>query len=184
MSGTSGGWPVLWPSKNAEQLTIPMSDDGQLMSGTSGGRPVLWPSTNAEQLAVPIGDDGQLMSGTCGGWPVLQLSTNAVRFFSPAVRFFRFFVCTPLLHSSDFSAPLPFLRLFRTTSVPPFRSATILVTFWTVGFFEAYVICHTQLHEVKLRREWDLTRLLSRCWDLARLVSCLVLGLGWCNSNP
>ena len=51
------------------------------MSAASSGWPVLWLSANAVQLTAPIGDDGQLMSGASGGscgWPVLRLSTNAL----------------------------------------------------------------------------------------------------------
>ena len=62
MSSGSGGWPVLWLSTTAVQLTVPIGDDGPLMSCTSGGWPVLWLSTTAVQLTVPTGDDGQLMS--------------------------------------------------------------------------------------------------------------------------
>lgn len=64
------------------------------------------------------------MSCTSCGPPILW----------PAARSFPFFFCTPLVYSSDFSVRLPFLRLFRTSSVHPFRSSTILATFWTVGF--------------------------------------------------
>ena len=73
-AGGSGGWPLLWLSTHAVQLTAPIGDDGQLMSAASGGWPVLWLSTNAVQLTASIGDDGQLMSGASGGsggWPVL-----------------------------------------------------------------------------------------------------------------
>ena len=62
----SGGWPVLWLSTYAVQLTVLIGDDDQLVAW-----PVLWLSTNAVQLTIPIGDDGQLMSGASGGPPVL-----------------------------------------------------------------------------------------------------------------
>ena len=52
-------------AKNAVQLAVPISDDGELMSGVSGGSgllPDLKPSTYAVHPTAPIGDDVQLMS--------------------------------------------------------------------------------------------------------------------------
>ncbi len=43
----SGGRPVPCHGTNAEQLTVPIGDDGGLMSSGSGCRDVLWHSTNA-----------------------------------------------------------------------------------------------------------------------------------------
>ena len=40
----------------------------------------------------------------------------------------------------SFAAPFPFLRLFRTSLVPLFRSSTTLVNFETVGFSDSKVI--------------------------------------------
>ena len=83
MSSGSSGWPVLWLSTHAVQLTVPIGDDGQLMSSASSAWPVLWLSTHAVQLTVPMGDEGQLMSSASSAWPVLWCSIHAVQLTVP-----------------------------------------------------------------------------------------------------
>ena len=104
MSGGSGARPVLWLSTHAVQLAVPIGDDGQLMSGGSSAWPVLWLSTNAVQLTVAIGDDGQLMSSASGA----LFSVLLVHFSLKFVRLFRT-SSVPLFRSSNFSVPVSFL---------------------------------------------------------------------------
>ena len=106
----SCGWPVLWLSTNAVQLTVPIGDDGQLMSC---GWPVLWLSTHAVQMFLRL--RRAIFLFFCV--PFFSSSNFSVPF--PFVKLFRSFALQPFPFLCHCSVML--FRLFRCYTFPLFR---------------------------------------------------------------
>ena len=127
------------------QLTAPIGDDGQLMSSASFPWPVLWLSTSAVQFVLRL-RRSLFHSFFC--IPLFRSSDFSVpiSFLFSFLQTFPFLFCSSFLlfrlfrsYSFLFSARQTFPLVFRS-SFPFFFP---LVTFWTVGFSEAWVIVCT-----------------------------------------